>query len=394
MQSTAKHIRLFRVYYRTPQRSNIDRCVHISVHIVSAVIAFKYLSFPIAYVVAVATSLACISWINQNNLNTIKNGFVGYVLTQLIERPFANSCSKFLAFFQRRKADTFKVFNCNPFIFFFSNLNNLFGYRVVDNRSGGAFSATKPFQEFFTSSCAFALNGASHFLSFFSIGLKLVRVKFFTIAKSSNTYQTKVHTRERLYIFHIIFNYINSLKQVEFTFSKKQIRFTFDIRKIVGIVANKWHLQSASNRPDGNHITFVRKNTTVISNAAKWFKSTFNFLIQFVGISHFGDTAYQYLCGKIRGTFQFVVNLIVNLKLVKYLLLPSYFRNSITNRICFLNSFKEQISLFFGRQKFNLQRKFHGTNLTQIFEITKSEQQVAFLPSAAKLTNGFPASHL
>ena len=139
-----------------PQRSNIERCVYISVHIVSAVITFKYFSFPIAYVVAVAASLACVSWINKNNLNTIKNSFVGNILTQLIERPLANSCSKIFAFFKRRKADAFKVFKSNSFVFFFSNLNNLFGNCVVDDRSGGTFSATKPFQEFFTSSCAFA----------------------------------------------------------------------------------------------------------------------------------------------------------------------------------------------------------------------------------------------
>jgi hypothetical protein len=89
MQSTAIHIRLFAVVYGTAQRSNIERCVNIGIHIVSAVIAFKYLSFPIAYMVAVTTSLACISWINQNNLNTIKNSFVGNILTQLIERPLA-----------------------------------------------------------------------------------------------------------------------------------------------------------------------------------------------------------------------------------------------------------------------------------------------------------------
>src|SRR5690606_11424551 len=48
-----------------------------------------------------------------------------------------------------------------------------------------------------------------------------------------------------------------------------------------------------------------------------------------------------------------------------------YSRNSITNCIRFLNGFKKQISLCFSGQKFNLQRKFHNTNLTQIFETKK-----------------------
>ncbi len=166
MQSTAIHIRLFGIYYRTPQRSNIPTGIYVSIHIVSAVVAFKYLSFSISYVVAVATSLACISWINQNNRNTIKNSFVGNVLTQLIKRPLPNSCSKLFTFFKRRKSDAFQIFQSNSFVFFFSNLNNLFCNRVVNDGSGCSFSATKPFQEFFASSCAFTLNGASYFLSF------------------------------------------------------------------------------------------------------------------------------------------------------------------------------------------------------------------------------------
>ena len=167
MQSTAIHTRLFRQIYDCPQRSNIYTGVYVRIHIVSAVIAFKYFSFSIPYVVALIASFACVSWINQNNRHTIKNSFVGYVLTQLIKRPLANHCSKFLTFFQRRKTDAFKVFQSNSFVFFFGKLNNLFCYRVVDNRSCGTFSTRKPFQEFFTSPCAFALNGASYFLPFF-----------------------------------------------------------------------------------------------------------------------------------------------------------------------------------------------------------------------------------
>jgi hypothetical protein len=69
---------------------------------------------------------------------------------------------------------------------------------------------------------------------------------------------------------------------------------------------------------------------------------------------------------------------------------PEKSLNSKKNINLNINGLKKQISLFFGRQKFNLQRKFHNTNLLQIFEITKSEQQVAFLQPTQAM-GWFPA---
>ncbi len=203
MYRTTIHIRFFRRIYCRPKRSDIDTGIKISIHIVSAVIAFKYLPFPIAYMVAIAASFACISWFYQNNRNSTQGSFVGNVLSQLIKRPLSNSCSKLFTFFQRRKSDTFQIFQSNSFIFFFCNLNNLFSNRVVNYRSCCTFSTTKPFQEFFTCSCAFALNGASYFLSFFSIILKFFRVKFFSITKGCQRHQTKITTDKLLNVFYM-----------------------------------------------------------------------------------------------------------------------------------------------------------------------------------------------
>src|SRR5690606_29609618 len=221
--------------------------------------------------------------------------------------------------------------------------------------------------------------------------VQLYTISFFTkIQKNPKQSKLKRYTDKGFNIFHVILHYINRLKQVKLTFLVNQIRFTFDVREVIGIVANERHFEPSANRPDRNFITFVRKNTTVIGNAAKWFKSAFNFSVQFVSISDLRNTSYQHLCGKIRRTFQGVIDFVVNFKLVKHLLFPRYFRNGITNCIRFFNGLKKQISLFFGRQKFNLQCKFHNTNLLQIFEITKSEQQVAFLQPTQAM-GWFPA---
>ena len=360
MQSTAIHTRLFGLVCNSPQRSNIFTGIYVSIHIVFAVIAFKYLSFSIAYAVAVTTSLACISWINQNNRNTIKNSFVGNILAQLIERPLANSCSKFLTFFQRRKANAFKVFQSNALVFFFSNLNNLFGNRVVSYRSCGTFSATKPFQEFFTSSCAFALNGASYFLSFFSIILKFFRVKFFPITKGCNRNQTKIHTHEGFYVFNIFFGNINGLKKVELPFLVNQIRFAFYVGKIVRIMANKRYFNPSTNSPQRNNIVrLVGHYPAVITNASKWSEYPLNLFVKFVSISNLCNTPYQYLTAKFKGSLVSVVNFVMEFEIIKDFFRPSHIRNRITNSISFLHRLEKQVSLFISRQKFYFQCEFH-----------------------------------
>ena len=400
MQSTAIHTQLFGLIYGSPQRSNIERCVYISVHIVSAVIAFKYLSFSIAYVVAVTASLACISWVNKNNLNTIKNSFVGNILTQLIERPLTNSCSKLFAFFKRRKADAFKVFNSNSFIFFFSNLNNLFGNRVVDNRSGGAFFATKPFQEFFTSPCAFALNGASYFLSFFSIILEFFRVKFFTITKCCNRNQTKIHSDKFLNVFYFFFGNFNSLEKVKLTFLEYQIRFAFYIGKVVSVMAYKKDFQPAIDSPKRNNIIrLVSHNPAVITNTTKWSKCSFSFLIKFVGISNFSNTSYQYLTAKFKSSLVSVIYFVMEFKIIENTLLPSHLRNGIANSISFLHRFEKQVSLFVSRQKFYFQSEFHEAKIQNNFTyqkiITNFVKQFKALQAHSSHPpfgmNGFPA---
>src|SRR5204863_7409431 len=99
----------------------------------------------------------------------------------------------------------------------------------------------------------------------------------------------------------------------------KQICLSLDVWKVAGIMADKFHFQSTANSPNRNTIIwFISKNTTVIRNATKWFKGSFGFLIQLVSISDFGNTANQNLSREISIAFKFVIDFIMNLKLVKY----------------------------------------------------------------------------
>ena len=152
-------------------------------------------------------------------------------------------------------------------------------------------------------------------------------------------------------------------------------------------MADKRHFQPAANRPDGNNVVgFVSQDATVIRDRAKWFESPFNLLIQLVGISHFRYAPYDYLTAQLRSTLNGMVAGIMQLKLLKGFLLPSYVGNKITSLVRLFNRLKQTFSLFIGGQQLYFQREFHNAKI-QLFQVQenilftlKTLGVVAYLP--------------
>lgn len=372
MHITVQHTRLFRAVYICPQQGYVNTGVIVSIKHRLAVVTSKYLALSIAYVQTFVALLACIVRCNSNQLNPCNRRFVGQKLAQLIKVPFANSCSKLLAFFVSGKANAFEFLNSNAFPFQFGNRNNLLTNSVVNNCACRSLFSRKPFQNAFCIFCAFGLKRTSYFLSFFSISGKFFRTKCFAVAKGCDFQKPHINTDKFLHIFHIFFNHINCLKKVKLTFSKKQVCFAFDVRKIVRVVADKRHFQPAANRPDGNNVVgFVGQDATIIRDRAKWFESPFNLLIQLVGISHFRYAPYDYLTAQLRSTLNGMVAGIMQLKLLKGFLLPSYVGNKITSLVRLFNRLKQTFSLFIGGQQLYFQREFHNANI-QLFQVQEN----------------------
>src|SRR5690606_4716328 len=368
MYRTTIHIRFSSVVYDTPQRSNIERCVDIGIHIVSAVITLKRLVVSVAYVVANRTRPACVCRFNHYQFNTIQSGFVLQKRAELTERPTTKFCSELFVSAFRSKTNVRQIFNSNSFALFFSRLHNVLCDSMVLNSSGSSFFAFKPFQELstasFTRPCfplrAFALNRTTNLLSFFSVLIKPFGRMFCAIRSNGDVCQAKVNTQERFNIFHVILHYINRLKQVKLAFLVNQIRFTFDVRNVVKIMANKVNLLSATNTPQRNHVVrFVGHYPTVVSNTAKWFKLPFSFLIQLISICYFGYLPNKHLRRKVKRSLVRMINFVMEFEVIENLLLPRHIRNGIANSISFLHRFEKQVSLFIGRQKFYFQCQLH-----------------------------------
>ena len=154
-------------------------------------------------------------------------------------------------------------------------------------------------------------------------------------------------------------------------------------------MTNKVYLLATTDTPQGNDIIMlVGHNTTIISNASKWSKNTFSFLIKFVSICNFCNRANQHLRRKFKRRLIDVVDFVMEFEIVKDTFRPSDIRNSVADRISFPNGFEKQVSLFSSRKKFDFQRQFHIANI-QLFSnmrkyiriiINKRRNMGQFLP--------------
>lgn len=371
----AIHSRFFGIVYRNPQQSNVLSSVKICINNINfafVVGTLKHLVCPLADMFAARTSLRSVSRFYSNQFNTVQSSLVSKEGTQLTKRPTTKFSPKLFVSPFGSKADISQILNGNTLTLFFSRLYNAFCDSVIDYGSCCPFLAREPFQKSFRTSCAFALNGTTNLLSLLPIGINPIGRMFNTIRSNDNVCQTEVNSDKILDVIDILFGNINGLKKVKLTLLVNQISFAFNVGKISSIMANKVNLLPTTYTPQGNYIvSLISHNTTIISDTTKWSKSTFGFLVQLIGISNFCNRTYQTLGGKFKCCLIFVVNFVMELEIVKHLFRPSNLRNSITDSICFPNSFKKQSSLFNCWKKFDFQGQFHNSKMLNISDMRK-----------------------
>jgi len=373
MRNEVQHTHIFSgLFIKSPQLSNILSRINIGVTNTATVWTSKILAIPITNHFAHIADFTRIARINYNKRDTSKFSLVFKKRTELGESPGVMSSS--LSFSYRSSfSDVGQVFNSNPFSFGYSLFYNSLCYGVIGNSGESLFSAFKPFQELSASCCAFALNGFTHFEIFISNLVQLFRIKTCSIRKCSYVGYSKIHPYKFLNIFNIIFRNFNSLKKIKLAFFINKVCFPFDIRQIFRIMAKKRYFQSAVNRPNGGNLFFniIRKNTRIISNSTKRFKSSLNFFVKFISINYLTNTTNKHLGRKLSNLFQGVINEMVNLKLVKNFLFPYHIGNLVTGIISLFKSCQKRFCLFIRRKKFYLQGKFHSDNIYQMFEYVK-----------------------
>lgn len=154
--------------------------------------------------------------------------------------------------------------------------------------------------------------------------------------------------------------------------SCKPNRLPLYVRKIVSVMTNKRYFQPATDSPKRNNIIrLVGHYPTVVTNASKWSKSAFGFLVKFISIGNLCNTTYKYLRGKFECSLVAMVNFVMQFKVIENTFFPSHIRNGIANSISFLHRIEKQFSLFIGRQKFYFQSEFHEAKILNNFTYQK-----------------------
>lgn len=372
MQSTAKHIGLFRRVYNFAPCGNIASSVMVCIGNTATMFAAKAFPFSFANPKTISTHLRSVGGWDNEQLYTFELSLVGQELTKLVKAPTVQFCFQCFTLWFCCLTDIAQIFNGNSLVFTYCFFYNLLCYVVVVYGNEPSLSTTKPFQEFFSSLRAFALNAGSYFRILLANLFKLVGVEISAIRQGAYVNLSKVATDKFFNIFYIILHYINRLKQVEFAFAVQQICFSFDVGKVIGVVTDEWHLQSTTNRPNGNNvIRFVGQDATIIRDRAKRLKSALNLPIQLISIGNLRNTPYNNLTAQLRNTLNRVVGSIVKFKLLKGFLFPCYIGNKIASPIRFFNRLKQTFSLFISWQQLYFQRKFHKANI-QLFQVQEN----------------------
>jgi hypothetical protein len=152
-------------------------------------------------------------------------------------------------------------------------------------------------------------------------------------------------------------------KQVELAIDQGNIGLTMsETQKVIlARAANKANNLSASETPDGDFLFQQTpiQDAIIVGNGPMFSEDALCFGIEFVPISHFGYTTYNYLSRKREGLSDLGIGQLVKLKLAEFTSIPRYLANRIASIVGSFKRFLQENRLRIIRQELDLGRQFH-----------------------------------
>src|SRR5690606_6911077 len=148
MSNSATHIiRFSDTVYGASKGSYIDRCVHISIHMASTVLALKVLVSSFTNMFTYITDLTRVSRINNNYRDAHKHSLVLQTGAQLSKGPTSKFGAKFFVSFIRTKPNVSRIFDSNTLTSVVSRKDKRFCNRMIHNTCLSSFFALMPFRQ-------------------------------------------------------------------------------------------------------------------------------------------------------------------------------------------------------------------------------------------------------
>src|SRR5690606_546803 len=148
MSNSATHsIRFSDTVYGASKGSYSDRCVYISIHMASTVVALKVLGSSFTNMFTHITGLTGVSWVNHYNRDAVKQSLVLQKQAKLSKRPSPEFSSKGFVSSFRSKPNFSQVLDSNTFTALYSDKDNRFCNCMIHSACVSSFLALKPFRQ-------------------------------------------------------------------------------------------------------------------------------------------------------------------------------------------------------------------------------------------------------
>src|SRR5690606_33043231 len=272
--SATHSIRFTGVVYGASKGSYSDRCVYISIHMASAVVALKVLAGSFTKMFTYIASLTRVSRINYYHSNARKQSLVLQKGAELSKRPSSKFGSKGFVSSFRPKPNFSQVTGSNTFTALFSGKDNRFSNRMIHSACVSSFFALKPFRQLptvsfsrtFRSVCL-CPNRTPNLLPMLAIGVKPISRMLNTIRGYYDIRDSESATYKIIHNLRYFLGNFYGLTKEKLSFFVNQVRFSRDKWNIRRLVANKINFLSPSKTPQRNHIVWlVGQNSSIISD--------------------------------------------------------------------------------------------------------------------------------
>ena len=217
---------------------------------------------------------------------------------------------------------------------------------------------------------AFGLNGTTYFPLFFPVFIKEFGREALPVGSAYNVGNAEVKSDKFLYVVNVIFGNFHRLKKEKLPFLVDKVCLSFDVRKIVGVVADKRNVLSLAHGPNGNGFPGIGKYAAVIGYASVLLKTAFTFPVKFVYVRNLADTTYNHLFGKVKLVTDFIVAKFMYVELFENLISPSRIGYTVARAIILLDRIKKHRALRIGGKEFHFQSQIHVAMMIHSFDKT------------------------
>lgn len=278
------------------------------------------------------TLFAGIMWIDNHHRHTGPLGLILDKVAKLAEAPVMQAFP--LRFVGLNPCpDVLEIFKPNAERGAFRSGDDAFGNTVVLVFLEPLLSAAYLPKAAPSGPCTYALQGGASFGVAFPIGFDFSPAVPLTQAVSGDIYNPKIHTKDALMGKQFGIVKVAHRGQIPLATYPHQIDFAFAMFEQFELViaANIANLFSTRQKPQRDFLIRDKAQDAIVVRLRRVLaEGAFSFLIQFVGVRHFGNAAYRHLRRQLKLSAEFLVGKFVQIVLAKCLGFPCILRKPVT----------------------------------------------------------------